>query len=106
MKATAVLITAVTGLLLAGCGGASKMSSQGPPERGGQIITFTAPTTTTIANPTTGQAMSCTNHGISAGAYVPSPSHGVANASDGTKASAILNLTRHSDGSLAVSCTP
>jgi hypothetical protein len=69
-------------------------------------MTFTSPTTTTIANPTTGQAMRCINHGISAGAYVPSSGHGVANTADGVKASAILNLTRHSDGSLTVACTP
>ena len=68
-------------------------------------MTFTAPTTTTIANPVEGQAMRCTNHGASAGTYVPSTGHGVASNVDGTKASAALNLTRHSDGSLVVSCT-
>ena len=106
MKTTALLITAVAGLVLAGCGGASKVSSQGPPEHGSKIMTFTAPTTTTIANPTTGQAMRCTYHGVAASAYVPAAGHGVANTVDGKSASAILNLTRHSDGSLAVSCTP
>jgi hypothetical protein len=76
------------------------------PKRGSQIMTFTAPTTTTIANATTGQAMRCTHHGISAGAYVPSPGHGVSGSADGKSASATLNLTRKTDGSLSVSCTP
>lgn len=76
------------------------------PKRGSQIMTFTAPTTTTIATATTGQATRCTHHGISAGAYVPSPGHGVSGSADGESASATLNLTRKSDGSLSVSCTP
>ena len=75
-------------------------------ERGSQVMTFTAPTTTTISNATTGQAMRCTYHGISAGAYVPSPGQGVSGSADGKSASATLNLTRKSDGSLSVSCTP
>jgi hypothetical protein len=53
-----------------------------------------------------GQAMRCTNHGISSGAYVPSAGHGVSGAADGTKASAILTLTRNSAGVLTVSCVP
>ena len=69
-------------------------------------MTFTSPTTTTIANPIEGQAMRCTNHGISSGAYVPTVGHGVSGSADGTKASATLTLTRHSDGSLSVSCIP
>ena len=69
-------------------------------------MAFTAPTTTTIASPTTGQAMRCTYHGVSAGAYVPSAGHGVAGSADGTKASATLNLTRNNDGSLVVSYRP
>jgi hypothetical protein len=69
-------------------------------------MTFTAPTTTTIASPTTGQAMRCTYHGVSSGAHVPSAGHGFAGIADGTKASATLNLTRNNDGSLVVSCTP
>ena len=82
------------------------ISRDGAPERGGPLIAFTAPTTATIANPTTGQAMRCAYHGIAAAAYVPSAGHGVSSAADGRSASAILSLTRHSDGSLAVSCTP
>jgi hypothetical protein len=105
MRARAVILTAVAGLGLAGCGAGSKVASQGPPERAGPVITFTAPTTTTIASPTTGQAMRCFYHGISAGAYVPAAGHGVSGAADGTKASAILSLRRNSDGSLTVSCT-
>lgn len=69
-------------------------------------MTFTAPTTTTITNPIEGQAMRCTNYGISSGAYVPSAGHGVSGAADGTKASAILTLTRNSVGVLTVSCVP
>jgi hypothetical protein len=107
MKTTALIVTAMAGLAVAGCGAGAKVTSQrGPHHRGGPIMTFTAPTTTTIANPTTGQAMRCTNHGISSGAYVPSAGHGVSGAADGTKGGAILTLTRHTDGSLKVSCTP
>jgi hypothetical protein len=69
-------------------------------------MTFTAPTTTTIANPQRGQAVRCSYHGVTAGAYVPAPGHGVAGSADGTKASATLNLTRNSAGSLTVACTP
>jgi hypothetical protein len=105
MKTRAVLITAVAGLAAAGCGAGAKVESHGPPKPAGPVITFTAPTTTTIASPTTGQAMRCTYHGISAGAYVPSAGQGVAGSADGTKASATLNLVRNSDGSLTVSCT-
>ncbi len=69
-------------------------------------MTFTAPTTTRIANPIEGQAMRCTYHGIAASAYVPSAGHGVSGSADGKSASATLNLTRNDDDSLAVSCTP
>ena len=103
MRATALIVTAGAGLALAACGSGAK---QAAPKRGPQILTFTAPTTTTIADPTTGQAMRCTYHGVSAGAYVPSPGHGVSGSADGTKASATLNLTRDSDGPLTVSCSP
>ena len=100
MKTTALLITAVAGLVLAGCGGGAKDSTPGPPAP----MTFTAPTTTTIADPQRGQAMRCSYHGVTAGAYVPSTGHGVSGSADGKSASVTLNLTRHSDGSLAVSC--
>ena len=50
--------------------------------------------------------MRCTNHGISAGAYVPAAGHGVSGAADGTKGGAILTLTRDSAGALTVSCVP
>lgn len=103
MKATALIVTVAAGLALAACGSGEKPTA---PKRGSQVMTFTAPTTTTIANPTTGQAMRCTYHGISAGAYVPSPGHGVSGSADGQKASATLSLTRNSAGSLTVSCSP
>ena len=102
MRTTALILTAVAGLALAGCGGGPKRSTPGPPGP----MTFTAPTTTTIANPIEGQAMRCTNHGVSSGAYVPSAGHGVSGAADGTKASAILTLTRNSAGVLTVTCVP
>jgi hypothetical protein len=105
MKSRVLLITAVAGLVLAGCGGAAKVPSQGPPHQAG-TVTFTAPTTTTIAKPQTGAAMRCTYHGVSAGAAVPSAGHGVGGAADGKSASATLTLTRNHDGSLVVSCTP
>jgi hypothetical protein len=102
MRTAAVIVTALAGLALAGCGGGAKHSTPGPPAP----MMFTAPTTTTIASPTTGQAVHCAYHGVSAGASVPSAGHGVAGSADGTKASAMLNLTRNNDGSLVVSCTP
>jgi uncharacterized protein YceK len=103
MKATALVITAAVGLALSGCGSGAKQTA---PKRGSQVITFTAPTTTTIADPTTGQAIRCTYHGIAAGAYVPSAGHGVAGNADGQRASATLDLTRDSAGTLTVSCVP
>jgi hypothetical protein len=106
MKATALILTVLAGFLLVGCGAGAKVPSHGPPERGGAVLTFTAPTTTTIANPQTGQAVRCTHHGVAAGAYGPSAGHGVGGAADGKSASATLNLTRNEDGSLAVSCRP
>jgi hypothetical protein len=69
------------------------------------MVTFIAPTTTTIANPQTGATMRCVNHGVAAGAKVPAPGHGVAGFADGTSSSATIDLTRNSDGSLVVSCT-
>lgn len=102
MRTMAVVVAAVVGLALAGCGGGAKDSTPGPPAP----MTFTAPTTTTIANPQIGQAMRCTYHGVTAGAYVPAAGHGVSGSADGKSASATLNLTRDSDGSLAVSCGP
>src|SRR5437763_3393351 len=78
MRTTALILTAVAGLALAGCGGDQKRSTPGPPAP----MTFTAPTTTTIANPIEGQAMRCTNHGVSSGAYAPSAGHGVSGAAD------------------------
>ena len=105
MKKTALLITAVTGLALAGCGGGTKIAVSGPPTQAG-AVTFTAPTTTTIAKPQTGADMRCTYQGVAAGAKVPTAGHGVSGSADGKSASATLNLTRKSDGSLVVSCTP
>lgn len=102
MRITALIVTAVAGFALAGCGAGAKDSTPGPPAP----MTFTAPTTTTIADPQRGQALRCSYHGVTAGAYVPAAGHGVVGSADGTKASATLNLTRHSDGSLVVSCTP
>ena len=72
MKTTALVITAVAGLALAGCGSGAKVPSQGRLKRGAPIMTSTAPTTTTITDAPTGQEMACTYHGISANAYVVS----------------------------------
>jgi hypothetical protein len=103
MKTPAFIATAAVGLSLTGCGGAPKVHPAGAPSG---AITFTAPTTTTIASPRTGQRMVCDNHGVAPSASVPSRGHGVAGTADGKYASAIINLTRHSDGTLLVSCTP
>jgi hypothetical protein len=106
MKTTALIITASAGLALAGCGAGAKVPPQPHPKRGVPIMTFPAPTTTTIADAPTGQAMACTNHGISANAHVPSAGNEVTNSNYGVKASATLDLTRNTDGSLSVSCIP
>ena len=113
MKTLALIVSVATGFALSGCGSSSKPPAQGPPGQGppstepphGGTVTFTAPTTTTIAKPQTGAIMRCTNHGIAAGAVVPPPGHGVGGSADGTSSSAEIKLTRHSDGSLVVSCT-
>jgi hypothetical protein len=103
MTATAVIITAIAGLAFAGCGGSTKASSV---PRGGPVFSFKAPTITTITNAVTGDVVRCTDHAVVASANVPSPGHGVSGSADGEHASATLNLTRHGDGSLAVSCKP
>ena len=66
-------------------------------------LTFTGPTTTTIANPQTVADMRCTDHGVSVGAKVPSAGHGASGSADVKSASATLRLTRNDDGSLVVS---
>jgi hypothetical protein len=107
MKTRAVIVTAAAGLALAGRGAGATLQSHGPPKlRVGRVFTFTAPTTTTIANPHTGAAVRCVNHGDSAGVIVPSASHGVSGSADGKSTSASLNVNRNNDGSLVVSCTP
>lgn len=104
MKQIAPIVTAAAGLVLAGCGSASKVSA-GPPAQIGPI-TVTAPTTTTIAHPLTGETVRCANHRVAAGAQVPSAGRGVGGSADGKSASATVVLTRRGDGSLVVSCTP
>ena len=102
MKTVALTITVSIGLILTGCGGSEKVQhSVG--QQGGAII-YHGTTTTTIPHPQTGQKIVCDIHGVAPSASVPSPGHGVTNAADGTSSSAILNLTRNSDGSLVVSC--
>ena len=124
MKAVALIVIAVAGIALSGCGSGSKVPSvslpgqrppgQGPPGHGppsqepphqGGAVTFIAPTTTTIANPQTGATMRCVSHGVAAGAHVPAPGHGVTGFADGKTSSAALSLTRKNDGALVVSCT-
>ena len=90
-------LLAAAGFALAACGSSAKIAA------GQGTTTFTSSTTTTIADVQTGDAMTCDGM---AGAYVPAPGHGVANASDGQYKSAILRLNRREDGSLVVSCTP
>jgi hypothetical protein len=104
MKRTALIAGSAAGLVLAGCGSAAKLSA-GPPAQVSPF-TVTALTTTTIAHPLTGRTVRCTSHGVAAGARVPSAGHGVGGSADGKSASATLVLTRRSDGSLVVSCTP
>lgn len=101
---------AVAGFGLAACGAGVKPTAHytTPPEttQGGMDLTLTSPTTLTVASAQTGATVRCTNHGVAAGAKVPSPGHGVSGSVDGTSASATLDLTRDSDGSLVVSCKP
>lgn len=66
--------------------------------------TFTAPTTTTFATAKTGATIRCTKGRVHPTAKVPSPGHGTAIFADGERSSASLQLTRHRDGSLVVSC--
>jgi hypothetical protein len=111
MKTTAVIITATASFAVAACGSGAELTAHyttTPPttESGSAPLTFTAPTTMTIATAQTGAAVRCTNHGAGAGARIPSPGHGVASSADGTSSSATLHLNRRSDGSLTVSCTP
>jgi hypothetical protein len=113
MKTAALIIAVAAALALGGCGSSSKPlsettaghgpPSQEPPHAG--TVTFTAPTTTTIAKPQTGTTVRCTSHGLTTGAIVPAPGHGVTGSADGTSSSAIIELSRRSDGSLVVSCT-
>jgi hypothetical protein len=113
MKTVALIMIAVAGIAASGCGSGSKVPSVRPPGQGppsqepphGGTVTFTAPTTTTIANPQTGATMRCVSHGIGAGAVVPAPGHGVSGSADGTSSSATIDLKRRNDGSLVVSCT-
>lgn len=116
MKTVAVILIAAAGFGLSGCGSGSgpRAPSTGPPGQGttpqepphqGGMVSFIAPTTTTIANPQTGATMRCTNHGATVGAKVPAPGHGVGGAADGTSSSVMIKLTRRGNGSLVVSCT-
>ena len=95
----ALIIIAAACLVLAACGSGTKPATSGGPNH-----IFTAPTTTMIASPRTGATIRCTSHGVSAGAKVPAPGHGVTGIADGMSSSATLQLTRKSDGSLVVSC--
>jgi hypothetical protein len=113
MRTVALIVTTAASLALSGCGSGSKPPSPGPPGHGppsqepphAGTVTFTAPTTTTIAKPQTGTIVRCTSHGVAAGAVVPAPGHGVSGSADGTSSSATIELTRKNDGSLVVSCT-
>lgn len=91
------IVAAAVGLALTGCGSSSGAKTS--------KTTFTAPTATTISNVKTGATVFCKNKGVQAKAKVPSPGHGTGVSADGTSSSASLQLTRHSDGSLAVSCS-
>jgi hypothetical protein len=113
MKTVALIIAASAGFALSGCGSGSKLPSQGPPGHGppsqepphGGTVTFTVPTTTTIAKPRTGATVRCTSHEVATGALVPAPGHAVSGSADGTSSSATIELTRKNNGSLVVSCT-
>lgn len=107
---TALILAAVAGFLLAACGSGAKPTAHYTTTlettQGASEVTFTAPTTLTIATAQTGASVRCTNHGVAAGAKVPAVGHGVGGSADGKRTSATLTLTRKSDGSLVVSCTP
>jgi hypothetical protein len=111
MRTAALTVLAVAGFGLAACGSGAKPTATyytTPLEttQGGTALTLTSPTTVTVASAQTGATVRCTNHGVAAGAKVPSPGHGVSGSADGTSASATLDLTRDSDGSLVASCKP
>lgn len=87
----AVVLTA--GLFaLAACGSGGKKES----------LTFSTATTTTLTNPTPGETVRC--RGLHA--RIPPQGEGVAHSGQGTSSGAKLQLTRRSDGSLTISCTP
>lgn len=100
MKTIGAMVAAAVGLALAGCGSSSGAKTTAP------MTILTAPTTTTISNVKTGATVFCKNKDVQAKAKVPSPGHGTGVFADGTSSSASLQLSRHSDGSLAVSCSP
>ena len=78
-------------LVAAGCGSGTTGS-----------LTFTTKTTTTLADPTTGEVVRChTLH-----AKIPPQGESIAVSGTGASASAKLALTRTSGGSLIVSCRP
>jgi hypothetical protein len=110
MRTTALIVTAVAGFAFAACGSGVKPTAHYTTgletTQGGSTLTFTSPTAVTLASAKTGATVRCANHGIAAGAKIPAPGHGVSGSADGKSSSATLNLTRNSDGSLAVSCTP
>jgi len=91
VKATpALVLLAAFGFVVTGCGAGQKVGS----------LSFTPPTTTTVANVKTGALVRCQK----AGATIPAPGKGVAGSSDWGSGATQLQLTRRQDGTLLVSC--
>jgi predicted small lipoprotein YifL len=86
------VVLAAALLSLVGCGSGAKT---GP-------LVFTTKTTTTLANPTTGQPVRCR----SVHAKIPPEGESVALSGKGASSSTKLQLTRQPDGSLIISCKP
>jgi hypothetical protein len=99
-------LVVAAGLLVAAFLGSSFATARPSHRHKGTSVpsTFTVPTTKTFRAAHTGKLIRCVNHRVSAGAHVPPRGQGVGAAADGKRFSVELELTRHMDGSLRVSC--
>ena len=91
LEVAGLVSTLMALLALAGCGSGTTGS-----------LTFTTKTTTTLANPRTGEPVQC--HKLHA--KIPPQGESIAASGKGSSASEKLQLTRASDGSLIISCKP
>ena len=91
-------------LALAGCGSGKNHPSPKSHPSSRIPTSYKPPTLRTFSAARTGELITCTNGGVSAGVNVPPPGEGTGANSDGKTASVELFLKRGTDGSLVVSC--